>query len=705
MSEQAATARELNWARPSTLDRASLARVLKSWFREDANHSAKWRTEAKEDFDFRAGHQWSADERSQLRDQLRPEIVFNRSLTIIKAVAGFEIHSRHEIHFLPRTTQDTAVNELLTAASRWMGDECEAEDEESEAFQDVVTCGMGWAENRMSWETDSAGAYIEESVNPLEMYWDCRARKRNLVDATRVARLRQMPLSEARQLFHGVDDADLDARWAVGMVPEEEAKTLEQKRIREENQPDSYTERADVQIVQMQWTERVPVWIVADEATNKKVEITDEQYRVLKRRMELLGVRLTGVQIYKRKYYQAFIGAKVLEVGDAPIKGEFSFQAITGEQDKNKGTWFGVIRVLRDPQKWANKWLSQILHIMNSQAKGGILAEPDAFDDQRQAEESYARPEAITWMKKGALSGTGNRGALWAQKPQAQFPTGFYNLLEFAIGSLRDVVGINLELLGQKDIMQPGVLEAQRKQAGMTVLATMFDSLRRFRKRIGKIRLFYIQNFLSDGRLIRIAGPEGVKSLPLVRDQTLGDYDVVIDDAPTSPNQKQATWAALAPMLGMFKEQLAAHPELLLACLEYAPVPDRLIELLRKLITQAGQDQQAQMQRDLAMRAALAKIGKDESAAALQSARVGEARAGALKDLASAQEMLQGDGRNLPVDEMQRAAQINAENAKAESLRGKAERDLAEARYKDVSAIIDALTPVTPPMHNAMRVQ
>jgi hypothetical protein len=41
---------------------------------------------------------------------------------------------------------------------------------------------------------------------------------------------------------------------------------------------------------------------------------------------------------------------------------------------------------------WANKMLGNALHIANSTAKGGIIAEKDAFDDQRQPEASYAQP-------------------------------------------------------------------------------------------------------------------------------------------------------------------------------------------------------------------------------------------------------------------------------------------------------------------------
>lgn len=714
--ETRATAEELNTARPSTLDKTSMLRVLKTWFRDDASHSAKWREEAKEDFDFRAGHQWTASERSQLRDQLRPEIVFNRSLTIIKAVAGFEINSRHEIQFLPRTLNDSAVNEVLTGASKWMGDECEAEDEESEAFQDVVTCGMGWCEARISYEQDSAGLYEETEINPLEMYWDYRARKRNLVDRKRCARLRQLALSEAMEMFPGFDKTQLDARWAVGLEMEEQTKTIEEKRRREENAGDNYIEREDVHLVQMQWVERAPYWLVADEATNKKVELPDDKYKLLKARMDALGMKLVAVKIFKREFFQAFIGAEILEVNTAPVPDRFTFECQTGEQDKNKGTFFGLIRVMRDPQKWANKWLSQTLHIMNSNAKGGIMAEPDAFDDQRQAEESYSKPESITWMKRGALGGGPGQGAKIMPKPQATFPSGFINLLEFAISSLRDVTGINLELLGQKDINQPGILEAQRKQAGMTVLATMFDSLRRFRKRVGHIRLYYIQNYLSDGRLVRITGQDGAKVIPLIRDKCLGEYDVVVDDAPTSPNQKQANWALIAPMLPMFKDQLMSNPDLLLEILQFSPLPSRLIEALRttlgKLSPQQQADQQFQQQvKQLKVADMVATIDQKQSTSEMQNAKAGATQATAMYDLAMARDLLQKngfDGLSQHLDAAHKLSQIDKEQASADNIRAKTAGQQAtttnthadtlnthmDTAHKGVSALIDALTPI-----------
>lgn len=128
------------------LDDDELIDELIKRYKEARRYSAGWRREARDLYRFRAGHQWTEDELAYLEMQRRPPVTFNRAGTIIDAVVGNEIGNRQEIRYFPRTLGDSPVNEVATNAVRWVRDQCNAEDEESDAFEDVLIGGMGWVE-------------------------------------------------------------------------------------------------------------------------------------------------------------------------------------------------------------------------------------------------------------------------------------------------------------------------------------------------------------------------------------------------------------------------------------------------------------------------------------------------------------------------------------------------------------------------------
>lgn len=669
-SEEGQLLREVQ---PSKMDEAVLYAMFRDWFSMDAAHSNHWRVNARKEYDFVASEQWEAADKHELENSGRVAITFNRTLSIIKSVAGIEINGRHETTFLPRTVNPIGaeVNEMLTEASNWMADGCDAEDEQSDAFQDCCICGMGWTEQRLDFEADPEGMYVEERVDPLEMVWDNSAKQKNVADARRVWRVRKMMLQEARERFPGVPDVELDAAWARQMgMNSDPAKPVEERLHRDENLKFDYDPKSEVHVVQVQWWERETYWRVIDpiNPNAEPSELTPIEFFRLKKRYELLEKPLIALELKRKVYKQAFLGGAILGgVKPAPCADRFSFQCITGERDRNRGSWFGLVRLMKDPQMWANKWLSQSLHILNSTAKGGILAEQDAFPDPREAEASYAQPDAITWVKKGAIAGN-----KIMQKPGAGMPTSYMNLLQFAITSIRDVVGINLELLGMRDATQPGILEAQRKQAAMTILATLFDSLRRFRKNVGRVRLFYIQNYLSDGRWIRVNGPEGHKFTQLLRDKTLGQYDVIIDDAPTSPNQKEKSWGVIQMMLPAIRDILT--PELVVMILEYAPLPAKLVNSMRESLKNPDPSKQKAQQTEQALAEAelqkiMSEVQRNQATAQKDMAAAAQEGAGGQGGEQQNPTLVMGELQKLMSDIAKNKASAEREAATAERTR------------------------------------
>lgn len=620
-------------AEAAATDRDALFRRLRGWYRVDREASSAWRREAREDFDFAAGHQWSAQDEAVLREQGRPPITFNRVLPIIKAVAGAEVNNRLDIQYLGRQLQDAALNEVLTEASRYLEQEAEAEDEESDAFVDCAISGMGWVEQRLDYETNPDGAYVEDRVDPLEMIWDASAGKRNVVDARRLFRAKSMDRAEAIALFPDADEADLDAAWAEDRDAEEPHRQIGPGEHRADRRDAEDRDADRVTIVECQWWERVRVVRVADPRSGAVSEMPEERFAQLQARVAQVAAaagmpapELPAMRAMKRVYKRAFLGATVLEVGASPVGDAFSYVCLTADRDHNRNAWFGLVRPMRDPQRYANKWLAQTLDMLNRQTKGGAFAEKGAAADQRQFEESYAKPGAVTWLNDGALM-----GGKFKPKDLPQLPAGHYQLMEFALLSIRDTSGVNLEMLGQQHNDQAGVLEYQRKQSALTILATLFDALRRARKRIGRNRLYLIQNYLSDGRLIRVAGEGAGTVLPLLRDATAGEYDVVIDDAPTSPNQKEVVWSTFTQLFPVIKDMVT--PQVLGEILPYSPFPASFVAKMQALLSAPPQPSPEQEeQRQVAMRTALAKIGDMTAGANLKQAKADREGALAARD-------------------------------------------------------------------------
>lgn len=583
--------------------------TFRDWYRMDRDKAVDWRTEATEDFDFVAGRQFTDEELKLLKSKKRPVVVFNRVGPVVDAVTGYEVGNRREVRYIPREMGDVQANEVLTSAGQWFNDAAQGDYVRSAVFADTVVCGMGWSESRIDYTESPDGEPKEDHIDTMEMAWDRDARKRNLADANRLWRARRVPLTEAEAMFPGYTRDELNATWS-NVNSEADLKRTEASASA--GGPKDY-----VTIIQCQYVTRQPHYLAEDvlgepgpDGNYPQTEFTAAEFETANKRLKQLGVAaMEGVKFRKRVIKQAFLGAVVLSYGDAPCPDEFSIQCVTGKFDRNKGTWYGLVRAMKDPQRWANKWLAQLMFIMNSNSKGGLLAEKRAFANPREAEGTWAQTDAITLVEDGAL------GAI-KEKQQAQFPVGFQQLTEYAIQSIRDVSGVSMELMGTREANQPNVLEQSRKQAGLNILQWAFDGMKLYSERQGKVVLYYLQNDLSDGRLIRIVGKEQEQYVPLIK-QADAEYDIIVDDSPTAPNQKEQIWGIVSAFLPLVGKVIP--PEYILKALKFSPLPATVVSELEEMAN--APNPEAQEAKATAARMAAAQVDETISKTMLNQAK------------------------------------------------------------------------------------
>lgn len=537
--------------------------------KEHLDATGDWRQQAIDAYGCVAGDQWDQTDRNDMENDGRPVFTFNRVAGFIRGISGLESSTRNQVRFYAREIDDSGTTDVINAAVKWVRESCDAEDEEADSFKDMLVCGLGWTETLFSTEESPEGRIVIERVDPLHMRWDPAARKRGLADRRWNARIKWLPMSTIRDVW---GDAKADE---VETMIEQDTEILDEFASTPHDATSAHEydagslgnarRRNGIPVVQFQYVKTVTFYSVLNPISGEQEELSEGGYESLNKRT---GGALQGSKFKRRQYRQLiYCGVTELEDAELPCNG-YTFNPITGVRDRNNGIWYGFVRDMLDPQRWINKFFSSMADVVASQAKGGLLAEADAFLNKERAVEDWSDPRSIVWLKTGGL------GKI-QERQSSGIPQGFSQLLEFTVGSLPHVAGVNLEFLGLAGREQAGILETQRKQAAIATLSEFFNALRLYRKQQARVLVQFINEFISDGRLIRVVGKRVAQFVPLTRMPETLQYDIVVDEAPDSPDQKGRTWEALVQILPTAaKMGFPIPPDII----QYAPFPQALVQ-------------------------------------------------------------------------------------------------------------------------------
>lgn len=563
-------------------------------------------------------------------------VVFNKVKPFVDAVNGFMIQLRRKAQYnavMPDSPQQREFSDYLDANSDYFRENGNFDHLESRQNKEMLIVGYGAIDSNITYEDNPDGDIKGEVPKYNEVWWDPMARETNLLDSRWVFRSKKYTLEEALKRFKGSKPEDFEQvendnqsnyvynpdggvydKISIGSGTGEDENLVEvfyyqywqlETYYRCVNPLFGLQDQADAQLLlqmmnQIKETrQEISSVEVGDDyfefdPTQKILSMTPRIKADLEVLFQSFGLDVEYQEHLKKVYYTAIVSAtKIFSKFRSPDQQGFTIKFKTGAFDEQNKTWFGLVRALKEPSKYANKSLTEILYVIASNSKGGVLYEESAVDDPARFEQQYAQTKAAIKVNDGAISGN-----QIMPKAQAALPTGYENVYQISNASLGEVAGINREFLGTADNSQVSALmEAQRINQVVANLAEYFDAITLYQKEQAKLFITYIRMLAenSPGRLLRIIGENGsAKFIELSKDRMAEEYDVVTSEAPVSATQKQET----TQIMVQFADKVAALGQNIYPLIvDYLPIKDSdKIKLKEALTPPAPSPEQQQIQ-------------------------------------------------------------------------------------------------------------
>jgi hypothetical protein len=604
----------------------------KEYFVRAVDADVKWQKEAREDFKFRDGDQWSQEEKQILEEELRPILTFNLTKSSIDLIMGMNEDNRIIHRASPVEVTDGFLAEVLNDVSDFIIESEDFEGEEDSALESAAICGRGFVAIDFVPDPKRFGEIqlSEVEIAVHEVHFDPAARRKDLGDAAYVCWDRWLTLPEFNMKYPSIKGKRLEDIISAGRM-------FGINTVAEANMPQSAFEvpydissddsdyetpldmnfydksKEMVRVIHMEYWDtfqRYYVWNPVDRVWGEAPEKPSTETKAMFE--EEFGQPMVVESVTDRKIkWLQFIGDEILFDGDSPLPYDgFSIVPVFAYSDVSKRTMnhFGLVRLVRDPQKEINKRWSQALNMLNQQVQPGIYAETDAFVDAQQAQQSMKEAGAITWTNAGALTG----GKI-KERTVPTFPNAPMQMEQYSQDIMKKITGINPDLMGQdRGRQEPGVVVRLRQQQGMTLLKPLFKSYNKAKQELYKRLLSIIMAYMPDEQIMRILGQNDryqvdhnagvIVDLPTkmsaeFRDVRNLEYNIKAEESPGNMSKRMMEMTAL---LEMMQQGFPVDPMQIIEKMELsAREKQRWIEYISNQNQAQAQQQQQMLETEL----------------------------------------------------------------------------------------------------------
>lgn len=549
------------------------------WFRTSYRKTQDWRVDGMESYDFVENHQWDQKTLKDLDKEERPALTYNLILGQLLSLSGLQRSNRLDIRALPRGSSDTQAADLMSNLIEFTMNRSNADYEQSGAFDDGLICGLGALEVVRSYDDDLEGELIVRQIDPMQLFVDPESRRPDWDDARFIIKA---PFKDPEELVLAFGNSGegmaekirnmcyrmKNDDWLDGFGVD---KTLTGNIRQELGEAfyDSHTKKVRVMEVWYRVPKTIPVVVAPDgEVIPIEAGVRGEDVdRAADRTAEAVnGTRDTRrIKVVK---CTTVLGWEELQDRQS-IFPTRRFPIVPYMPLLYRRMPYGLVRYLKDPQREINKRNSQVLHHINSSANSGWLNDVNQGADPRVLEQVGSKPGVVV----------NHQGVPPVQIQPNPMPTNLVQLGQMA-EQIMGKIGVQPELQGQGSQRFISGRAVQARQFGGQVQVTrFFDQLRMTRKLLGEILVSVLPRLYSERKIREIVdqemarSPEGAmagliasaqgsnEEAALTGQDPVNDliararknrYDIVVEDAPASPTQRQAAFQEMVQIASLF---------------------------------------------------------------------------------------------------------------------------------------------------------
>jgi len=618
---------------------SELAIRARAWFIEAWNHDIwrNYRKQATEDVGYYVGgdYQWSKDgdktDLDRLKKSNRATVSVNHIQAQVDILTGFERQNRFDMRLLPQGEEDEGDAKLMTWLLKFVREQGDFPAVESEAFEDGVIAGMAAVDTTIDWTEDPVNGKIGlDLLTPGEdVIWDPYWTKSDLSDARYVIKFRttfladlvaQYPQHEAKikeavragagTFKPGAPGGPLsqfDARDAYGTVKAHAEEATLAKLL--------YDEASETVLVLEPWyMDYESTWIVTNKASGQVHEA--ESHAAASRVTQSDPENLEAIERKRRVVKMGLVlpvANMTLEEDETPYENDDqAYPIVVYIAKRKRDDIYGAVRNLKDPQRIENKRESHALDILARLANLRLMAFTGSLENEADLKNMHSTEPL--WLKPGHNAPT------FLAPPIGDLIRALTMEADRMKMVMREISGINTDLLGLKSDNTSGIAIARRQAQGQIISTIYFDNYRRFKRIVAQRVCRRIQQVFTTEKVVRLTtdtGEEAVVKLnpvdlrgktkeeaarlqaeqpdlmgpakpKILRDVSALKYDVVISEAPSTPSMRQME---LLGLLEVLKTVPGIAPDVIDILIELMDLPHKpeILQRIKQRMQAMGQ--------------------------------------------------------------------------------------------------------------------